>query len=275
MAPPSTYPVAGLVYFMTHPQLWGKAICPFFLTLIVGIISLVLSFVYLLPLQAHALIIARCPVWLAWTVSVIFVLLESAIFDLLFYAIVLPFFQDALFDATLRARGLDRMFVTRIPVSGLILCCRGVSSGLALVWLLLLAQVVILILTAPLHLIPVVGTAVACYINGWVACWGHHLHYDLEFRGFSVGDSRSYAWRHKADYCQFGAVAVALELVPFFNLIFMWTNVVGAALWVGDKYEKNEREIAKRQQRTHSASNEIVISPYGGPKDGYGSIYLQ
>lgn len=55
----------------------------------------------------------------------------------------------------------------------------------------------------------------------------------------------------------------------------MWTNVVGAALWVGDKYEKNEREIAKRQQRTHSASNEIVISPYGGPKDGYGSIYLQ
>ena len=105
----------------------------------------------------------------------IFVLLESAIFDLLFYAIVLPFFQDALFDATLRARGLDRMFVTRIPVSGLILCCRGVSSGLALVWLLLLAQVVILILTAPLHLIPVVGTAVACYINGWVAWYSMAL----------------------------------------------------------------------------------------------------
>jgi hypothetical protein len=97
--------------------------------------------VYLLPLQAHALINARCPVWLAWLVSVIFVLLESAVFDLLFFAIVVPFFQDALFDATLRAAGLERMFKTRVPVSGLRLCCRGVSSGIALVWFLVLAQV--------------------------------------------------------------------------------------------------------------------------------------
>lgn len=74
--------------------------------------------------------------------SVIFVLLESAVLDLLFFAIVLPIYQDALFDATLKARGLDRMFATRVPVSGLRLCCRGISSGLALVWLLLLAQVI-------------------------------------------------------------------------------------------------------------------------------------
>jgi uncharacterized protein involved in cysteine biosynthesis len=98
--------------------------------------------------------------------------------------------------------------------------------------------------------------------------WGHHLHYDLEFRGFSVSDSRSFAWRHKGQYCNFGVVAVALELVPLFNLLFMWTNVVGAALWVGDKYEKNEREIARRNRA--SASSEVV---YGHPqKDGYGSI---
>jgi hypothetical protein len=144
-------------------------LCPFLLTLIFGIISLVLSFVYLLPLQAHALIIAKCPVWLAWTVSVIFVLLESAIFDLIFFAILLAFMQDALFDATLKARGLERMFTNRVPVSGMRLCCRGLSSGLALLWILVLAQVFVLIITAPLHLIPVVGTFIACYINGWVA----------------------------------------------------------------------------------------------------------
>jgi hypothetical protein len=149
--------------------LWLKTLCPFLLTLIFGILSLVLSFVYLLPLQAHALINANCPVWLAWTVSVIFVLLESAVFDLLLFAILLPLFQDMLFDATLKARGLDRMFETRVAVSGLRLCCRGISSGLALVWLLILAQIFILIITAPLHLIPVAGTFIACYINGWVA----------------------------------------------------------------------------------------------------------
>lgn len=146
-----------------------KAICPFILTFIFGIISLVLSFVFLLPLQAHALVAAHCPIWLAWLVSVIFVLLESAIFDLIFYAIILAFYQDIIFDATLKARGLDRMFTDRVPVSGLRLFCRGISSGVAVLWLLIIAQIIILILTSPLHLIPIVGTILACYINGWVA----------------------------------------------------------------------------------------------------------
>jgi uncharacterized protein involved in cysteine biosynthesis len=79
--------------------------------------------------------------------------------------------------------------------------------------------------------------------------WGLHLHYDLEFRGFSVSESRAFAWKYKSEYCQFGAVAVALELVPLFNLIFMWTNIVGAALYVGDQYQKNEKLIEKREQR--------------------------
>lgn len=96
---------------------------------------------FLLPLQAHALINAHCPAWLAWLVSVIFVLLESAVMDVIFFAIVLPFFQDAIFDATLRARGLSRMFDTRVEVNGMVLCCRGVSSGLLLAWFLVLAQV--------------------------------------------------------------------------------------------------------------------------------------
>ncbi|KAG1471885.1 hypothetical protein G6F56_001860 [Rhizopus delemar] len=235
--PPSIYPITGIIFFVTHPQLWLKTLCPFLLTFAFGLVSLILSFVYLLPLQAHALITAHCPVWLAWTVSVIFVLIESALMDLIFFAILMPIFQDALFDATLRAKGLDRIFDTRIHVSGLVLCCRGISSGLAMVWLLVLAQV------TPLHLIPVVGTCIACYINGWVACWGHHIHYDLEFRGLNVNQSRRYAWENHAAYCQFGAVAVALELIPLFNLLFMWTNVVGAALYVGDKYKKNERDI--------------------------------
>lgn len=90
--------------------------------------------------------------------------------------------------------------------------------------------------------------------------WGHHIHYDLEFKGYSVNDSKKFAWDHKSEYCRFGAVAVALELVPLFNMLFVWTNVVGAALWVGDKYEKNEKELAKR-------NNAEPYEVYVGPKD--------
>ncbi|ORZ18630.1 hypothetical protein BCR42DRAFT_230298 [Absidia repens] len=275
----STYPVQGIFFFVAHPQLWAKTICPFLLTLIFGIISLVLCFVFLLPLQAHALINANCPAWLAWLVSVIFVLLESAIIDVIFFAILIPIFQDALFDATLKARGLSRMFETRVPVSGLTLCCRGIGSGIIFVWFLVLAQILVLILTAPLHLVPVVGTVLACYINGWPACWGAMIHYDLEFRGFSIGDSRRHAWRHREEYCQFGVVAVALELIPLFNLIFMWTNIVGAALWVADEYERNERDIAaiqKQQQQHHSSSSSSLpyqAVPYPSATQGYTGGY--
>lgn len=50
----------------------------------------------------------------------------------------------------------------------------------------------------------------------------------------------------------------------------MWTNVVGAALWVGDKYEKNEREIAKRNRG--NASSEALVFQHPGQKDGYGAV---
>ncbi|CDH51346.1 hypothetical protein RO3G_08987 [Lichtheimia corymbifera JMRC:FSU:9682] len=143
---------------------------------------------------------------------------------------------------------MDRMFEHRVDVNGVVLCCRGMSSSVLLGLILVLAQILGWIITAPLHLIPVIGTVIACCINGWPACWGQHIHYDLEFRGLRVTESRHYAWQHRWSYCSFGAVAVALELVPFFNLLFMWTNVVGAAMWVADKYEKHEAEIAKQQQ---------------------------
>lgn len=172
-------------------------ICPFLLIVLVGILSLVLSFVFLLPLQAHALIVANCPAWLAWTVSVIFVLLESAVIDLLAFAIITPIYIDILFDKTLKIRGMRRMFDTRAKVHNAIICCRGVTAGVFMLWFLLLAQVsetiflnqnqvsydamlilhvfiyqvLVLLITLPLHLIPIFGTVVACYINGWVAWW--------------------------------------------------------------------------------------------------------
>jgi hypothetical protein len=82
----------------------------------------------------------------------------------------------------------------------------------------------------------------------------------LEFRGWSVSESRRYAWQRKSEYATFGAVAVALELIPIFNLLFMWTNAVGAALWVADQYEENERKIASQ---TPSTEGLITPDTYG------------
>jgi uncharacterized protein involved in cysteine biosynthesis len=86
----------------------------------------------------------------------------------------------------------------------------------------------------PLHAIPVVGTILYCYINGWVMAWGHQIHYHVEIKEWSIKQSLSFAWKNRGDYAMFGFVAVALELIPIANFIFFWTNVVGAALWAAD-----------------------------------------
>ncbi|KAI8340620.1 hypothetical protein BC941DRAFT_417714 [Chlamydoabsidia padenii] len=269
MLPPSSvYPLKGIAFFFTHPkELWLKTLLPFLLTLGFGVASLVLAVVYFIPWQAHALEQHHWPGVFAWIVSVVLGLLESAILDLLCYAILLPFFQDALFDATLKARGLDRMLNNGQEIPGLVRCCRSLSSSLLLVFFLVLARVLVLIITLPLTLIPVVGTIIQCYITGFPACWGLVIHHDLELKGMTVTESRRHAWKHRWSYCNFGAVSVGLELLPIFNLLFMWTNIVGAALWLGDAFELAEQTSAQSNEASVTSiypsvrgSNSVVPS---------------
>ncbi|KAF7728613.1 hypothetical protein EC973_005840 [Apophysomyces ossiformis] len=188
-----------------------------------------------------------------------------AVFQLLCFAILVPYYQDELFDAALEARGLTEIFDHRVHVPYLLLCCRSVKSSILSVFLLTIARLFVLVLTAPLNYIPIVGTILACYINAFPASWSQHIHYDLEFCGLTVSESYHLACRNKLAYLNFGAVAVALELVPGFNLLFMWTNIVGAALWIGDDYEKN-----KDHQHHHDSERSQLLKD-NNDEDNYGS----
>jgi hypothetical protein len=59
-------------------------------------------------------------------------------------------------------------------------------------------------------------------------------------RGNRVRDSYRRAWDHKGNYISFGSIAFALEMIPIFNILFIWTNVVAAGLWIADEYEKEK-----------------------------------
>jgi len=150
---------------IAHPSLLSNLICPIFITIIWGIAALVFGFAYLLKLQAHALIAAKCPAVVAWystsmpfclqpmdrscrlhesktnrfhqfgyhrIVCVIFVLLEVAVLSIIFYLIIVPIYQDALFDRVLKLRGLEHV-LKHNEGNDLIKCMRGVSGGL---WIL-------------------------------------------------------------------------------------------------------------------------------------------
>ncbi|KAG0310562.1 hypothetical protein BGZ97_012486 [Linnemannia gamsii] len=243
---PSSYPVQGIFYMLAHPSLFRNLICPIFITILWGIAVFIFGFAYLLKLQAHALIDVKCPAAVAWIVCIIFVLLEVAVLSLLFYLIVLPIYEDSLFDRTLKLRGL-RHVLKQNEGNDMVKCMRGVGGGL---WILLF-QIAVLILSFPVNLIPILGQVIFIAINGWVLTFGYRFHYDAEIRNITILQSRREAWARKSEYSQFGSAAFGLQMVPLANLLFAWTNVVGCALWVADEIERDEACL-QSEQSSHS-----------------------
>ncbi|KAF9896425.1 hypothetical protein BX616_007488, partial [Lobosporangium transversale] len=175
-------------------------------------------------------------------VCIIFVLLEVGVLSILFYLIILPIYQDGLFDRVLKLRGLKHVLKAN-EGNDLVKCMRGVSGGL---WILFF-QILVLILTLPLNIVPILGQMAFAIINGWVLTFGLRFHYDAEIRNISVLQSRREAWQRRSDYTSFGAVAVGLEMIPIANIFFVWTNIVGCALWVADEIEKSEAQLQLEQ----------------------------
>ncbi|ORX79701.1 hypothetical protein K493DRAFT_321005 [Basidiobolus meristosporus CBS 931.73] len=228
-----------------------KCIWALLTTLLVALCSLI-GFGFLISPQAHGLIRAGCPVWLAWVVSVIFYLLESLVFVLLFSLIALPFFQDSLFDYVLVLRGYKRVLENEHAHA----CSRGFRAGIGY----LLVQILLLVFSIPINLIPLVGTYFFCYLNGFVLAWGYQIHNHIDIKGMSFYESKSYVFRHKRQFSGFGTVAFALEMIPLFNFFFIFSNTIGAALWAADEYASAERNLPISANDAPPASN-VQVPP--------------
>ncbi|KAG0047489.1 hypothetical protein BGZ83_007459 [Gryganskiella cystojenkinii] len=252
---PMLYPLQGIVYFLSNPSLWPRVIIPFIVLVVITVFLMISAFTYLLPWQVDFLTRHNWNSWLAYTVAATATLLEAALGSLIAYLALMPFWEDSLFDAVLRSRKLS--YIIEAAHGDYRTCINGCLGGLYVVAfqsiVLLVFQVVSLIVLLPLHAVPVVGTIVYCYLNGWVVTFSKRIHYDIELRKMTVNQSRKYAWKNKTDFCEFGGVAVFLEMTPVLNLLFFWTNVVGAALWVADEIEE-----ARRQERI--AANRAAAS---------------
>lgn len=243
--PSWTYPLRGILYFTTHPRLWLTVFCGILLALAFSITSTVLLFVFALRPQAEGLASTALPEWLAWIMAVILVLVEIFASSILFVAIALPVLADELFDLVFVAAGVP---------AGEGSCARGCWMGLAHagVWVayLVFARLAILIITAPLHLLPVVGTVLFLFINGYFAAWNQHLHwFDLRDCGFSSG--KQFVRNNRGAYASCGAIMVLLEMIPGIGILFMFTNIVGAALWAIDLEQGGVHLGSAGEQRIH------------------------
>lgn len=62
---------------------------------------------------------------------------------------------------------------------------------------------------------------------------GYHSRY-FQLKGFSERQKETFIQNRRPEYLAFGSVAMLLNMVPGANILFQYTNTVGAALWALD-----------------------------------------
>lgn len=58
----------------------------------------------------------------------------------------------------------------------------------------------VLIITLPVNVIPILGQMAFATVNGWVLTFGLRFHYDAEIRNITVLQSRREAWQRRKEY---------------------------------------------------------------------------
>jgi uncharacterized protein involved in cysteine biosynthesis len=104
-----------------------------------------------------------------------------------------------------------------------------------------------------LNIIPVLGSAAYITVNGYWTGFGAHWYY-FELKGLDFKEGLRFVQRNRSGYVGFGVVSTALESIPLLNSIFVFSNLVGAALWACDLEESGlgpvkEVEAGQQQQQ--------------------------
>ena len=178
---PYTYPIRGIFYLLRHSRLWGHIVCRFIIMLLVSIIAFILLLGFVFPAQAHGLS-SHMTTWIAWILSFFITLIEIATIILIFSSLFLAYYMDVIFDAVWRQ---ETMGINQVPItttSSTNFSC--IKSFL----ILIVFRVVLLVITSPLNLFPILGTILYIYINGYYYAWSLHCRYfDLIGLDFAQG----------------------------------------------------------------------------------------
>lgn len=176
-----TYPFRGIYYLLVHPALWNHIVCGLLIMLIASIVFCVILFVFAFPAQAYGLS-SHMPEWIGWILSFLITLLEIGTSVLVFSSLFLAYYMDVIFDAVWREETVGINVGRNERLSSTTYSC--IKSF----FVLIVFRVFLLVITSPLNLIPIIGTILYIYINGYYYAWSLHCRYfDLLNLTFAQG----------------------------------------------------------------------------------------
>jgi len=237
------YPFKGVYFCLTHRFLWPLLRARFIPCLLISIVVLPLLFIFTYLPQVAFLAIFQGH--LAWFNAVFLVLGEGAvIIALLFEAFFVDETLVKIFDAVLIHEGFAELVSHRRviiadgadPVKQL-----GPPTKSAIYSPFSFRLTLEFILFLPLAFIPLAGGPLYCLALGRRAGPFQHWRY-FKLLGMSAKERAAFIKKRSWKYTWFGMVALLLQLIPVFSMLFLLTTAAGAAMWAADLERKAERE---------------------------------
>ncbi|KGO76471.1 hypothetical protein PITC_088850 [Penicillium italicum] len=243
------YPLRGIYYFASNRFLWPlfKArLLP--IVLLSSFIYFILFFFTYLPQVAFLAIFQGNS---AWVSGAFLVLGEgAAIVAALFEAFFVDETLVDIFDAVLVNEGQEELVTTSrviYPEPGNPAKRLGTPTTSAVYSPFSLRQIAEFIILLPLIFIPVAGTPMFLVLTGYRAGPLHHWRY-FHLLDMSKQQRKESISRRQLQYTTFGTVALVLQLIPPFSMLFLMTTAAGSALWVTD-IERKRRAINQQSSR--------------------------
>jgi uncharacterized protein involved in cysteine biosynthesis len=221
------YHCKGVGLLIASPSLWSVILCPFVLAIILSIAALITLFSAALAPQANALIGAGIPPGGAWAIAVLLTLVESAISPLVVFLALFGCVQDKIFLKVYKDHVHRKEAVPLTQGKCCDLCCGfcGLGCGLSLL---------MLVLTAWVNVVPIIGQILFAYCNGILMVWGMQQPF-FEHNGLTTYPmQKAFVRARWSDYGSFGTISFLLMLIPGFGILFSCSAAAASALWCAD-----------------------------------------
>lgn len=210
--------------------------------------SLVLLTVTVFPVISAVTIVFMGPVGIGWATYIV-TQASIQISSTLMLILVMPEIEKLVFDSILSKEFNDDLVliaklrrIKKVPV-----LVEFTNFLFSVPNLMIIPYFVVRALIIFLFgLIPFIGPLVIAYIKAPTRGLQAQARY-FKLKDYTTKEIKAIYKKNKNDYRGFGLMANILESLPIINLFFMYTNTIGAALWVakielGLKIMKTETE---------------------------------
>lgn len=188
---------------------------------------------FFFPIIGFIAVLLHGPMALA-SVWFIITQISISISNVLVLKLLMPEIEKSTFDAVLSKHYNDDVVMMgklrRLSKVPFLIKFQNYIGSIPEIWILpfLVARAALVFL---MSFIPIFGPLIMAYVKAPTRGLQSHQRY-FALKGFNNKQIKAFYKQRRGEYVGFGLMANLMESIPIFNLLFMFTNTLGSALWV-------------------------------------------